>query len=558
MAADLFVFEGPDGTGKTAIARQFCTKLNETGIPAIYASFPGTEPDSLGSLVYGLHHDPERLGVKSPAPASLQIAHVAAHVDAIVNKVLPALAGGQSVVLDRFWWSTLIYGLAAGVERRALRTMIELEQQYWKEIRPRVVFLISRPSLPETERGLHHALLEREYRRLAGRQRRVHAVEILQNDSTVEEAVERALGCVGVRGTHQAEESEPALELGPQAIRTSENPAPAAAMVNLSHLAPACPTRVYETYWRFAAERQAIFWKRFKGEPAPWTDDPILRAYRFTNAYRASDRVSQYLIRNVIYAGSQADDELFFRIVLFKLFNRIETWERLEAVGELTVDSFSTERLSHVLDAALAQGRRVYSAAYIMPATRGVRHKHEGHLRLLQQMIEDELPARVASSTSMAQAFNLLRAYRGIGDFLAYQLVTDLNYSSLTDFTEMEFCVPGPGAREGIWKCFSDLGGLTEAEIIQFMADHQQKEFEHFGIDFASLYGRPLQLIDCQNLFCEVGKYARVAHPGVSGISTRTRIKQRFHADSGPLKYWYPPKWRINERIRQEQNVPGI
>ena len=56
---------------------------------------------------------------------------------------------------------------------------------------------------------------------------------------------------------------------------------------------------------------------------------------------------------------------------------------------------------------------------------------------------------------------------RPIGDFLAYQFATDLNYGNLTDFSEMEFVVPGPGALDGIRKCFSDLGGLTEADAIK-------------------------------------------------------------------------------------------
>src|SRR5439155_25148588 len=94
-------------------------------------------------------------------------------------------------------------------------------------------------------------------------------------------------------------------------------------------VSPAKPTPVFETYWRFAAERQAIFFRRFRGSPPPWTEDPILQEYKFTNAYRASDRVSQYLIRHVIYDGDQSLDEMFFRIVLFKLFNKITTWERL-------------------------------------------------------------------------------------------------------------------------------------------------------------------------------------------------------------------------------------
>ena len=128
----------------------------------------------------------------------------------------------------------------------------------------------------------------------------------------------------------------------------------------------------------------------------------------------------------------------------------------------------------------------------------------------------------------MQQAFELLKSYSGIGDFLAYQYVIDINYSELTDFTESEFVVPGPGALDGIRKCFVNDGGLNEPEIIKFMADRQEREFERLGLDFQSLWGRRLQLIDCQNLFCEVDKYARVRHPEVDGLSGRSRIEMTF------------------------------
>ena len=93
------------------------------------------------------------------------------------------------------------------------------------------------------------------------------------------------------------------------------------------------PSKVFDTYWRFAAERQEIFFRRLAGAPPPWTADPILREFKFTNAYRASDRVSQYLIRRVIYPGDQNPDELIFRILVFEMFNRIETWELLRVVS---------------------------------------------------------------------------------------------------------------------------------------------------------------------------------------------------------------------------------
>jgi hypothetical protein len=324
-------------------------------------------------------------------------------------------------------------------------------------------------------------------------------------------------------------------------------------MIIISKRAPAKTTEVFDTFWRFACERQQIFFARIEGTPPPWTNDSILREYKFTNAYRASDRVSQYLIKNVIYEGDQAPEELFFRTILFKLFNKIETWELFKReFGNITASEFSASRYASVLNREMAKGGRVYSSAYIMPTggrASNFARKHDMHLSLLKEMMDDELPARIADVKSMDRAFELLRRYKTIGDFLAYQFVTDLNYSILTNFAEMDFVIPGPGARDGIRKCFSDLGGLTEAEIIKITAERQEMEFRRLGVEFRSLYGRPLQLIDCQNLFCEVDKYARVKHPQYKGITERTRIKQKYRMDQQPISYWYPPKWGINNLV---------
>lgn len=324
----------------------------------------------------------------------------------------------------------------------------------------------------------------------------------------------------------------------------------------LTKLSPAKPTVVYDTYWCFAAKRQAIFHQRRLGMPAPWTDDPILQQYKFTNAFRASDRTSQFLIRKVIYEGDTAPAEICFRILLFKVFNRIETWELLnEQLGEIRYDTFSFKNYDKVLNTAWSAGRRIYSAAYIMPSGGLVSkypRKHQMHLRLVETMIRQELPARLAEARSMARAFEILRGYPTIGDFLAYQFVTDLNYSPLTQFSESEFVVPGPGAKDGIRKCFSDLGGLSEAELIKFIAERQEREAERLGLKAPTLWGRPLQLIDCQNLFCEVDKYARIAHPEILGHTGRTRIKQKFRAGARPMSHWYPPKWGINQTIEAE------
>ena len=320
-------------------------------------------------------------------------------------------------------------------------------------------------------------------------------------------------------------------------------------------LRPARPTVVYDTYWRFAAERQEVFFRKLEGREPPWTDDPIIARHKFTNAYRAADRVSQYLIRNVIYDGHRSVPEDFFRIILFKLFNKIETWELLRSrLGEITWEEYCFDHLDSILADALASKTRIYSAAYIMPSGSsafGYRLKHRNHLKLLERMMEDEVPYQIAGATSMRQGFEILRSYPMIGDFLAYQFITDLNYSEICDFSEMEFVVPGPGARDGIHKCFADLGGLSEPDIIRVVADRQGHEFNRLGLSFRPLWGRRLRLIDCQNLFCEVSKYARVRHPDVTGVNDRNRIKQVYRPSDNRIEYWFPPKWNINSLVTE-------
>lgn len=310
-------------------------------------------------------------------------------------------------------------------------------------------------------------------------------------------------------------------------------------------------TPVFDTYWRFAAARQCLYDARLRGQAPPWTSDPILAAHRFTNCYRAADRVSQFLITQVSYRGDQSWREVFFRTILFKVFNRISTWRLLaDESGEVTWSGYDFDHVNRILQTRLEDGGRLYSAAYIMPPPRlGEARKHANHLRLVELMMNDGAPEKVAGAATMKDAFGVLSGYPGMGAFLAYQYLIDLNYAADLDFSEMDFVVPGPGARDGIRKCFGPAASGIEADVIRYMADTQDDHFARLGLDFAGLRGRRLQLIDCQNLFCEVDKYARVAHPEISGISGRTRIKQAYRRDAAALTAWFPPKWGLNGAV---------
>lgn len=319
-------------------------------------------------------------------------------------------------------------------------------------------------------------------------------------------------------------------------------------------LAPAKTTEVYDSYWKFAALRQEIFFNRIEGENFPWTDDNVLLKHRFTNVYRAADRVSQYLIKEVIYNKNLPDSpkEVLFRILLFKLFNKIETWELLSNnIKDLTYENFNFKKYNDLLQKALIEKKSIYSAAYIMPSVNVFGHirKHSNHLELIDYIIKEDTAERLIHVDKMQHAFDIIKGFPGFGNFLAYQILIDINYSNILNFSESEFVVPGPGALGGISKCFTDTGGLSNVEIIKLMVDRQEMEFERLGLSFKTLWGRKLQLIDCQNLFCEVDKYARVKHPEIKGDSDRVRIKQVYKINNKPMNYWFPPKWGINENI---------
>ena len=311
------------------------------------------------------------------------------------------------------------------------------------------------------------------------------------------------------------------------------------------------PSVLYSTLWRFAAERQRIYLQRVAGQPQPWTRDPVLSTYRFTNAFRAADRVSQYLIRMAYSDHDANDDTLFLRTLLFKIFNKIDTWESIvRETGLPAADRFDHLACDELLDRLRGFGNAIYSAAYIMPSGgRSGGTKHRMHLQLLRRMLDDRLPAKLRHSRSLKDAYDLLLAYPTLGPFLAFQYAIDLNYTTLTSHSEWSFVVAGPGALDGLSKCFESLGEYSPEDVILWLSDRQEVEFRREALHFDGLWGRSLRPIDVQNLLCEVSKYTRATHPEIKGRAGRGRIKQRFSSAGSVPKPFFPPKWELNEHI---------
>ena len=158
-------------------------------------------------------------------------------------------------------------------------------------------------------------------------------------------------------------------------------------------------------------------------------------------------------------------------------------------------------------------------------------------------LVKDKMQDKILKCKNMKEAFEIIESYPLIGDFMAYQLVTDINYSDVVDWKENEFTVAGPGSLRGINKCFIDKGNMSNEDIIKYMYENQDKEFKRLNLNFKRIGNRELQLIDCQNIFCELDKYCRQALPELK--SNRKKIKKKYIPKISKIEYMYPPKWKV-------------
>ena len=299
-------------------------------------------------------------------------------------------------------------------------------------------------------------------------------------------------------------------------------------------------TDLFETYWYLAAERQAMFFRRVEGRPAPWTQDSILRGHRFTNVYRASDRVSQYLMQRVIYnddydvpmiscsgcccsscsTGSRHGRTLSLRSASRRWRRSIPSPIRVRSIVGSPPTSGCTPRRTSC---------RAHNSATTASTP--------NHLHLLDQLIRDGTLARLATAPTLAALYDDLRAVPSFGPFLAFQYAIDLNYSECFDFDEMDFVVPGPGALRGISKCFASTGGLDAVGVIRAVANSADRFLSEHS------FREPVGPAAAADRLPEPVLRGRQVRPGVTSAPLRRRpdpdqtdIRRR----PAPAQPWLP------------------
>ena len=262
----------------------------------------------------------------------------------------------------------------------------------------------------------------------------------------------------------------------------------------------------------FIWEREAIRVARENGHPAPWTADPVLRKYKFTNIRRRDDRGSQWVIKHLIQPNRNRLD-LWFTLLVARLVNWPPTLQALIQTGVLpcSPEEFDAAQFESVLEALRATGVKVYSGAYMLYPTKnpGINKARTVAKYIIGSAIEhaDDISASLWNNEggmSIERFVAELSKCFGISTFIAGQVAADLTYTGMDVEDFLTYAPIGPGSSRGL----NYLLGKPP------FATWGQKDFNSqlrniYAEVFDQLEIVDLTLHDVQNCMCEYSKYCR-------------------------------------------------
>ena len=272
----------------------------------------------------------------------------------------------------------------------------------------------------------------------------------------------------------------------------------------------------FDAFMAFVVERHRIYERRARGQERPWTKDPILQQYKFTNVYRELDRVTVWIKEH--WREPHKDNEhLWFAMVVARLINNPDTLAELSLPGKWNGSQFL-----RVMARRRREGKKMFGGAYII-STNGISQDKSVYLAdsVFGPLWEARKMVAPREKDSLFQFAARLRIYQGMGSFIAAQVVADMKYTpTLINASDWwTFALSGPGSRRGM----SYLMGMDPRTKWQ---EHEWKD----ALDELSVLVKDrtdhakmprLHNQDLQNGLCEWSKFRRTQ------LGTG-RPKQRF------------------------------
>ena len=275
------------------------------------------------------------------------------------------------------------------------------------------------------------------------------------------------------------------------------------------------PSSAALIYW--ASEREAIRKRKEQGVE-PWTTDPILAKYRFTNLRRRDVRVSQWLIRNVLSKSVRLG---WWSFVQFTALCRWVNWPPTIAAimeeGLWPQSKLDLRAIGDFIDQRCASGLKTWTGAYMIRAPKPALYGDMGKGRFVAEVVIGDGLASVHDSLERAIAmkqqrlvWEALTKAKYWGRFMAGQVVTDWTYTPMLERAG-DLCAwapQGPGSIRGYNRL---MGNPLKQSVPEDVWCSQLKVWRHQIIRALGPEYVTLTLMDIQNALCETDKMLRVA-----------------------------------------------
>ena len=269
----------------------------------------------------------------------------------------------------------------------------------------------------------------------------------------------------------------------------------------------------YTPLWFWVRERERIRIAKDSGAPPPWTDDPILAAYRFCNVRREDDSGTMWIKVNIRerFAGHE---HLWFMLCIARQINWPDTLAELIAAEDAWPSGplFSPVELATALDARKQRGEKIYTGAYMIgaPPEKGTdKQRYIAEVVLGQLWWARDRFARLFGGTvkpMLREVHARLAGYRGWGPFMAYQAIVDMRFTPLLDHADdvAIWAAAGPGTIRGLNRLH---GRKVDAALSQAAALGEMRAIYRRVVDET---GVAMDFSDVPNILCETDKYLRV------------------------------------------------
>ncbi len=259
-----------------------------------------------------------------------------------------------------------------------------------------------------------------------------------------------------------------------------------------------------ERFWWWINERHQIFIKKdIQALEPPWTEDQILREYRFTNVFRELDRTTRWFRKHV--RDDQAEDpNVLMATVIFRWFNRIRTGIYLGTAGLFR--RWDSERARYLLEDV----HPVSTGSYIIKTPDGM-NKLEGICWCIDNVwkVREETYRAIISLKTLEHATEYLMDFPYLGGFMAYEIVSDLRHTHILRNAPdvMTWAHAGPGAKRGLNRIHNRP---TKKNIGTDQAVKEMKDLLDDSWFRTDSHVPTMEMRDIEHSLCEFDKYMRV------------------------------------------------